>query len=125
MFPSGCVQRKEQKNSSDRQHTPAIVICGGLLAWMYSFKNIKPDHKVTAGVIGFFGSLSDIICSWNFCKKMYRIFPAAVLLVLICELFVWIIRLCGIVNLRPEIRWQTEYYNDGTKRSCGYAERAG
>ena len=31
----------------------AIVICGGLLAWMYSFKNIKPDHKVTAGVIGF------------------------------------------------------------------------
>ena len=24
----------------------AIVICGGLLAWMYSFKNIKPDHKV-------------------------------------------------------------------------------
>ena len=95
----------------------AIVICGGLLAWMYSFKNIKPDHKVTAGVIGFLAVYLILFAVGTSVKKMYRIFPAAVLLVLICELFV--LDYPSLWHRESPTRNQvaTEYYNDGTKEA--------
>ena len=50
-------------------------------------------------------------------KKMYRIFPAAVLLVLICELFV--LDYPSLWHRESPTRNQvaTEYYNDGTKEA--------
>ena len=95
----------------------AIAICGGLLAWMYSFKNIKPDHKVTAGVIGFLAVYLILFAVGTSVKKMYRIFPAAVLLVLICELFV--LDYPSLWHRESPTRNQvaTEYYNDGTKEA--------
>ena len=95
----------------------AIIICGGLLVWMYSFKNIKPDHKVTAGVIGFLAVYLILFAVGTSVKKMYRIFPAAVLLVLICELFV--LDYPSLWHRESPTRNQvaTEYYNDGTKEA--------
>lgn len=50
-------------------------------------------------------------------KKMYRIFPAAVLLVLICELFVLDYPSLWYRESPTRNQVATEYYNDGTKEA--------
>ncbi len=53
----------------------ATVICGSIAGICVQLKNIKvPNHKVAAGVICLFCSLSAPTCSWNFCQKAVQNF---------------------------------------------------
>ena len=79
-----------------REKNKKTVLCGGALAtiiyaammvFVYSFKNIKVNNKIAAEVCAFFVVYLLLLVGGTRIRKLYRIFPAAVLLVLVCELF--------------------------------------
>ena len=112
-----------------RERNKKTVLCGGtlatiiyaaMLAFVYSFKNIKVNNKIAAEVCAFFVVYLLLIVGGTRIRKLYRVFPAAVLLVLVCELFA--LNYPSLWHRESPTRSQlaTEYYNDGTKDAAAY-----
>ena len=91
-----------------------------MMVFVYSFKNIKVNNKIAAEVCAFFVVYLLLLVGGTRIRKLYRIFPAAVLLVLVCELFA--LNYPSLWHRESPTRSQlaTEYYNDGTKDAAAY-----
>ena len=98
----------------------AVIIYAAMLAYVYSFKSIKVDNKIMAEVCVFFVAYLLILVVGTNIRKLHRIFPATVLVVLACELF--ILNYPSLWHRESPTRSQlaTEYYNDGTKEAAAY-----
>lgn len=96
----------------------AVVLCGGMLAAVYSFKNITPDRKVTVRVTAFFVIYLVLLLAGTCIRKLQKFFAVTVLAVLICELFVLNYPTLWHRESPTRNQMATEYYNDGTKEAA-------
>ena len=98
----------------------AVVLYAALLAYIYSFKNIKINNKIVAEVSAFFAVYLILVLIVTNIKKLYKIGSAVILAVLVCELF--ILNYPSLWHRESPTRNQlaTEYYNDGTTDAVNY-----
>ena len=98
----------------------AVILYAALLAYIYSFKNIKINNKIVAEVSAFFAVYLILVLIVTNIKKLYKIGSTVILAVLVCELF--ILNYPSLWHRESPTRNQlaTEYYNDGTMDAVNY-----
>lgn len=116
------VCREKEKKTILAGSILAILLCGAMLVYVYRFPRIKVNAKAAAGVCAFLILYAVLLNVGTWIKKLQKVLPAAIMVVLVCELFVLNYPTLAYRESPTRNQMATEYYNDGTKEAASWLQ---